>query len=75
MFAETLTKHEQQLTHMRATFEQEIDHLTHKIDTMQTEIDWRTDIANQQQHTLDKLGWALRLVAIKERLQALLRNT
>ena len=75
MFAETLTKHEQQLTHMRATFEKEIDHLTHKIDTMQTEIDWRTDIANQQQHTLDKLGWALRLVAIKERLQALLRNT
>lgn len=68
MFAEALTKHEQQLHHMRDTYVQEIQYLNDKIATMQTEIDWRTDVAQQQQRTLDKLGWAIRILALKERI-------
>lgn len=74
MFAETLAKHEQQMTHMRTTFEQEIHHLNNKIATMQTEIDWRTNVTTQQQHTLDKLGWAIRIVALGERIRRLIRK-
>jgi hypothetical protein len=75
MFAETLTKHEQQITHMRATFEQEIQHLTDKIATMQTEIDWRTNVTTQQQHTLEKLSWAIRIVAFGERISRIIRKS
>lgn len=74
MFAETLAKHEQQMTHMRTTFEQEIHHLNDKIVAMQTEIDWRTHVATQQQQTLDKLGWAMRIVALGERIRRLVRK-
>lgn len=74
MFAETLAKHEQQMTHMRTTFEQEIHHLNDKIVAMQTEIDWRTHVAAQQQQTLDTLGWAMRIVALGERIRRLVRK-
>lgn len=75
MFAETLAKHEQQMTHMRTTFEQEIHHLNEKIATMQTEIDWRTNVTTQQQHTLDKLGWAIRIVTLGERIRRIMRKS
>lgn len=68
MFAETLNKHEQQVSHMRATFEQEIQHLNDKIATMQTEIDWRSSVTHQQQQTLNRLGWAIRMLGIIDRI-------
>jgi len=67
-FAETLALHDQQLAHMQQTFTQEIQHLNDKITTMQTEISWRTDVTNQQQHLLNQLGWALRILALKKRI-------
>jgi len=74
MFAETLAKHEQQISHMRATFEQEIQYLNTRITTMQTEIDWRADVTEQQQHTLNKLGWAIRILSVTERIARLWRK-
>jgi hypothetical protein len=71
MFAETLAKHEQQLAHMRSTFEQEIHHLNAKIATMHTEIEWRAQVTQQQQQTLDRLGWAIRILAITQRITQL----
>jgi hypothetical protein len=68
MFAETLAKHEQQVSHMRTTFEQEIQHLNDKITTMQTEIDWRADVTQQQQQTLNRLGWAMRILGLIDRI-------
>jgi ATP-dependent Lon protease len=75
MFAETLAKHEQQMTHMRTTLEQEIHHLNDKIVAMKTEIDWRTHVAAQQQQTLDKLGWAIRIVAFGEHISRIIRKS
>jgi hypothetical protein len=75
LFTNTITKHEQQLAHMRATFEQEIHHLNDKIATMQTEIDWRTDVSHRQQHTLNKLGWAIRIMTITDRIARLWRKS
>lgn len=75
MFAETLAKHEQQVSHMRTTFEQEIQYLNDKIATMQTEIAWRADVAQQQQQTLNRLGWAMRILGLIDRITQRSHNT